>query len=131
LVMMDLERVWTPPPQSWEQVEKAVQPERTQSMGQACVLQVLEAEGVGQVTPPLAAEVTTERVLVWEPVPQDLVHAPYLDQPETLQSMGQAYVLQVVVELKPGQPTPPRVAAVRSERVLVLEPVPQDLVQAL
>jgi hypothetical protein len=52
LVMMDLERVWTPPPQSWEQVEKAVQPERTQSMGQACVLQVLEAEGVGQATPP-------------------------------------------------------------------------------
>jgi hypothetical protein len=65
-----------------------------------------------------------------EPVPQDLVQAPYLDQPETLQSMGQAYVLQVVVELKPGQPTPPLAVAVTTERVLVLEPVPQDLVQA-
>jgi hypothetical protein len=46
-----------------------------------------------------------------------------------LQSIGQAKVLQVVDEVKVAQATPPRAAAVRMERVLVLEPVPQVLVQ--
>jgi hypothetical protein len=49
---------------------------------------------------------------------------------ETLQSMGHAKVLQVVVAVKVAHEAPPWAGAVMMERVLVLEPVPQDLVQA-
>ena len=71
-----------------------------------------------------------ERVRYLVPVAQVLVHADQEVQPDCLQSMGQPKVLQVVVEVSPTQPRPPKAAGVRTERVLVLEPVPQDLVQA-
>jgi hypothetical protein len=99
-------------------------------MGQENELQVVDEEKVGQATPPWAAAFTTERDLVLEPVPHDLVQAPKADQPETLQSMGQRKVLQVVEEESTGHTTPPRATAVTIDRALVLEPVPQDLVQA-
>jgi len=45
-------------------------------MGQLKVLQVVEAEKVGQPAPPLEVWVTIERDLVLEPVPQVLLQAP-------------------------------------------------------
>jgi hypothetical protein len=72
----------------------------------------------------------TERVRNFVPVPQVAVHALYADQPDCLQSTAQAKVLQVVEEVKVGQPRPPRLVEVTMERVLVFMPVPQDFVQA-
>jgi len=46
-----------------------------------------------------------------------------------LQSTGQAKVLQLLDQLKEEQALPPLAVAVTMERTLVLEPVPQDLVQ--
>jgi hypothetical protein len=77
-------------PQVAEQAPYLDQPETLQSIAQLKVLQVVEEVKVGQATPPFWAAVTTDRVLVLAPVPQVLVQVPYLDQPETLQSMGQA-----------------------------------------
>ena len=108
------------------------QPEILQSMGQPKVLQVAVEESVAQTTPPCCTSVRMERDLVLVPVPQDLVQAPYLDQPEILQSMGHSKMLQVVVDLEVGQAIPPFLVAVRTERDLVLRPeTPQDLVQEL
>merc|ERR1719454_1715947 len=72
----------------------------------------------------------TERVLVLRPVPQDLVQAPYLDQPETLQSMGQAWVLHTRDSLV-GHSSPPCLAAMSTAYVRDWTPVPQDLEQAV
>ena len=47
-----------------------------QSIGQAKVEHVVDELKVGQATPPLAAAVMMERVLVFEPVPQVLEQAP-------------------------------------------------------
>jgi hypothetical protein len=113
-----------------EQLEKADQLETLQSTGQAQVLPAFELPSAGQATPPCWAKVSTERLRDLVPVAQDLEQPPKADQLETLQSIAQAKVLQVVVTLRPGQPTPPWAVAVTTERVLVLEPVPQDLVQA-
>ena len=72
-----------------------------------------------------------ERVFVFVPVvPQDLEQVPYLDQPETLQSMGQAKRLQSESALSEAHAFPPLAAAVIVERVFVFVPVvPQDLEQ--
>ena len=67
-------------------------------MGQDCALQLRECLREAQLAPPWAAELMTERVRSWEPVPQDLVQEDQAPQPDTLQSMGQAKVLQVVVK---------------------------------
>ena len=102
-----------------------------QSTGQAKVLQVVVAVTVAQEAPPKLAAVMMERVLVLEPVPQDLVQAPYLDQEETLQSTGQAKVLQVVVWRSDGQEAPPCWTALMTDLVRYLVPTEQDLVQAV
>jgi hypothetical protein len=52
--------------------------------------------------------VTVERVRFLVPVAQVAEQAVKADQPETLQSMGQAWVLQVVEEVKVGHPMPPK-----------------------
>jgi hypothetical protein len=89
------------------------------------VLQVVDAVKVGHTTPPKATWVVTERDLVLDPVPHVLVQRPYLDQPETLQSIGQAKVLQFLFSAVDGQFTPPYAALVRTERVRRFVPVPQ------
>ena len=69
-----------------------------------------------------------ERVLAQRPPPQFSEHLePSQPQVETLQSTGQAKVLQVVVEERAGQAEPPCCWATVTMRVLVLWPVPQDL----
>jgi hypothetical protein len=60
--------------------------------------------------PPFLAATTTERVLVLEPVPQDLVHRVKADQAETLQSTGQAWRLHTRSSLS-GHALPPCLAA--------------------
>jgi hypothetical protein len=78
-----------------------------QSTGQAKVLQLLDQLKEEQALPPLAVAVTMERTLVLEPVPQDLVQVPNLDHPDTTQSTGQAWVLQVWTSDNTGQSLPP------------------------
>ena len=73
----------------------------------------------------------TDRLFVLDPVPQVFVHAPYGDQLDTLQSFGQAKVLQPEgKESWAEQIKPPCEAMLTTERVLVLDPVPHDFVQA-
>ena len=84
-----------------------------------------------QERPPWAAEVTTERLRVCTPPPQFSEQVPQAVQPETLQSIGQANELQVREVDKEGQAVPPYFEEVTTLRVLVFEPVPQVLVQAL
>ena len=64
----------------------------------------------GQPRPPFLVAVMIERDLVLRPSPQDLMQELYLDQPETLQSMGQAWVSQVRSFMS-GQAPPPCLAA--------------------
>lgn len=68
-------------------------------MGQANELQVLVAERTGHATPPYLAEVTTERAQLEVPEPQVFEQLDHADQAVTLQSMGQAKVLQVLYSL--------------------------------
>ena len=72
---MERVRCLVPEPQVAEQAVKAVQLETRQSIGQAKEWQFSELEREGQVTPPCLTSVTMERDLVFEPVPQVLVHA--------------------------------------------------------
>ena len=103
----DLVRFLVPVPQDLVQELKADQLGSLQSMAQAKVLQEVVDLRVGQERPPWRGALTTERDLVLRPVPQDLVQELYLDQPEILQSMAQAKVLQVVVWALVPQATPP------------------------
>jgi hypothetical protein len=91
---MDLVRAWTPPPQSSEQDDQADQLESLQSIGQAKVLQVAEALRELQPAPPWRSWVRIDLVWVLLPPPQVLVHMVQLDQSLSLQSTGQAKVMQ-------------------------------------
>jgi hypothetical protein len=71
------------------------------------VLQSRRDQGVGQTAPPCWGWLTTERVLDWMPPPHFSVQVFQADHMETLQSMGHAKVLQVVVALRVAQRTPP------------------------
>jgi hypothetical protein len=57
------------------------------------LLQSVEELRLGQAAPPFFGEVTTERVRVFLPVPQDLVHSDHEFQAETSQSVGHELVL--------------------------------------
>jgi hypothetical protein len=70
-----------------------------------------------------------ERVLDWVPVPQDWEQLEKVDQAESLQAMGQNWVLHWAVSVRPGQALPPWAAARVTVRVRCLEPVPQVLEQ--
>jgi hypothetical protein len=76
-------------------------------MGQGKLLQVLYSLSIGQVTPPWARAVRMERPRRLVPVPQVAVHAVNAVQVDTRQSMGQAKVWQVFMNLVTGQVTPP------------------------
>jgi len=99
-------------------------------MGQANVLQALVAERASHATPPAAAATTMERVRVVVPEAQVLVQLVQAVQEESLQSTGHAKVLQEEVTEGTGQPAPSLEFTVITERDLVLEPLPQDLVHA-
>ena len=119
-----------PVPQVLEQDEYFVHMKTLQSTGQAKVLQVVVWRSDGQAAPPCWTALMTDLVRNLVPVPQVLEQAPKADQPESLQSMGQAKVLQLGCSRRWGQATPPKAVEVMTERVLVLVPVPQVLVQA-
>ena len=72
-----------------------------------------------------------ERVRNLVPLPQVAEQAVKEVQPVTLQSMGQAKVLQVREFDRVGQVRPPCLTSVTMERALVLPPVPQVLVHLL
>merc|ERR1712100_351866 len=103
---MERTRFMVPEPQVAEHAVKAVQLETLQSIGQAKEWQFSELDRIGHGTPPCLTSVTTERDLVFDPVPQVLVHALYLVHDEVLQSMGQGKLLQVLYSLSIGQVTP-------------------------
>ena len=128
--MTERVRSWEPVPQDLVQEDQAVQPETLQSMGQDCALQLRECLRPTQPMPPKAAELMTERVRSWTPVPQDLVQEDQVDQPETLQSTGQLWVLQTR-SISDGHSSPPWAAAVFTLKTRVWTPVPQDLEQEL
>jgi hypothetical protein len=71
--MMERDLVFDPLPQVLVQSPYADQLETWQLTGQPKVLQVVEEERAGHATPPFAATVSTERDLVFLPVPQDWV----------------------------------------------------------
>ena len=71
-----------------------------------------------------------ERVRYCVPEPQVLVQAVNLDQPEILQSRGQAKVLQLWKCLLKGHFAPPNAFVTTMERVRYWEPVRQLLEQA-
>jgi hypothetical protein len=100
-------------------------------MGQAKVLQVLYSLSMGQVTPPWRLVLRTERLRFLVPVAQVLVQALKAVHMVTLQSMGQAKVLQVLMDLKMGQARPRKAAATTVERVRFLVPVAQVAEQAV
>jgi hypothetical protein len=107
--VMERDLVLEPVPHDLVQAPKEDQPETLQLRGQLNVLQTVDDERIGHATPPLATPTTMVRVLVFLPVPQDLVQAPYVDQAETLQSTGQAWVLQTRSS-EVGQASPPCLA---------------------
>jgi len=130
-VITERDLVFEPVAQDLVQAVYSDQPETLQSMGQAKVLQVAVAWGVLQATPPFSADVITERSLDLRPEPQDLSQAPYLDQPESLQSMGQANLAQARNSALCLQSMPPLAAAKRMERVRCWLPVPHEAEQAV
>jgi hypothetical protein len=104
---MLLVRPLEPVPQDSVHAEKADQAETIQSMGQAWMLQRCSSEVWAQTTPPLIAEVVTERVRVWEPEPQEREHADQLVKPDTTQSTGQVWALQTRCSSRVGHVSPP------------------------
>jgi hypothetical protein len=131
LVMTERTLVLRPElPQVLVHPAKPVQAETLQSMGQAWRLQVRVWRSEVQEAPPWATLVTTDLVRNMVPVPQDLVQLLKVDQLESLQSMGQANLLQATVWTTVGHATPPWAAWLITERVRVVVPaVPQVLVQ--
>jgi hypothetical protein len=121
----------TPPPHFSVQVERPDQLVTLQSMGQAKVLQSRVLPRVGQATPPWAGWLITERDLDLRPVPQVLVQDRKGVHLETLQSMGQAWRLQVRVWRSEVQEAPPWATLLMTDLVRNMVPVPQVLVQLL
>jgi hypothetical protein len=104
-------------------------PDMVQSTGHWKVLQVLTALLAEQLVPPYPAGTTTLLVLVLEPVPQVLLQELNRDQAESTQLTGQVKLLHEAEEVKVEQVLPPAFVATITLRVLVLEPVPQVLLQ--
>jgi hypothetical protein len=131
LVTTDLERNIVPVAQDWEHVLKADQVDCLQSTGQAWRLQVRVWRSAVHAAPPWATNVTTDLVRNIVPVPHDLEQLLKVDQPESLQSMGHANLLQEVMAERVGQSLPPCSWSVEMVRVLVEVPsVPQVAEQA-
>jgi hypothetical protein len=89
-------------------------------MGQAWRLQVRVWRSEVQEAPPWATLVTTDLERYMVPVPQDLEQLLKPDQLESLQSMGQANLLQVVMAERVGQSLPPYFWSTLTVRVRVV-----------
>jgi hypothetical protein len=89
-VTTDRVRDWEPVAQETEHADQLEYMLILQSIGQAKVLQAASAERAAHTAPPCWAAVMTDLDFVLDPLPQVLEQAPYLDQPESLQSIGQA-----------------------------------------
>jgi hypothetical protein len=129
MVTMERVRDWEPEAQETEQVLHADQKDILQSTGHSKLLQVASLERAPQGKPPWATLTMMDLVLVFEPLLQDLEQAPKPDHLERTQLTGQPKVLQEADLLSSGHTTPPCCTSTITERVVVLEPVPQDLVQ--
>jgi hypothetical protein len=127
-------RVWVPVPQVLEHVDHSVNADTMQSTAQLAVLQSWDLVCAGHAAPPPPFEeegsVTMLRVLVCLPEPQVLVQAAQADQPDTLQSTGQAAVLQLRLWSRDRQSTPPKAGLTSTLRRRAWVPEAQDLEQA-
>ena len=93
------------------------------------VARIRQQQRAGHAPPPWMTAFTTERVLVLGPVPQYFVQVPYAVQPDTLQSIGQVNMLQLVDNKSTGHTTPLWFTSVMSDLDVVLDPVPHNFVQ--
>jgi len=129
-VMMERERfLVAPSPQLLEQEENLVQPDILQSTGHETALQLALLMRLGHLRPPIRAAVTIDLVEVLRPPLHVLEHAPKRDQLDILQSMGQAKVLQVFIDVSIPHSLPPR-GATTIDLVLFLVPLAQVAEQA-
>jgi hypothetical protein len=121
-------RVWVPPPHIAEQVDQSLQALTAQltGVGHAWVLQGWLSLRAGQARPPPDGWVTTVRVWVWVPPPQDSLQVDQSLQALTAQSTltTQAWVLQSWLSLRAGQARPPFDAGVTTVRVRCWVPPP-------
>ena len=117
-------------PQVLEHVAQADQADTTQSMGQVWVLHCRTSDKCLHTAPLCAAAVTVLLEREWVPEPQEWVHADQALNAVTTQSMGQNTSLQVRLDSRAGQATPPCWAAVATVRARDWVPLPQVLVQA-
>jgi hypothetical protein len=129
-VTTERRRVLRPPPQEMVHALKALQPETSQSTGQALLLQSTTFLRAWQRLPPKAAGTMIERVEALEPPPQVLVQLLNAVQPECWQWMGQCCVPQSRSSYWPGHLRPPYLGAMLIERLRNCAPVPQVLEQA-
>ena len=79
--------------------------------------------------PPCAGAVPTVRVRDMRPPPQVALQAEVLPHADSWQSMGHGWVLQLRLEVAPGQEAPPWAGALTTERVLDWTPPPHFSVQ--
>merc|ERR1719446_1315374 len=100
-------------------------------MGQGWVLQFCSAVWTPQLRPPAPGATRICLARVWMPPPHFSEQLDHPDQPESLQSMGQAKVLQVCTCLLMGQVLPPWAFQATTERVRDLVPVAQVAEHAL
>lgn len=104
---MERLRVCLPPLQDLVHELQEPQPLSWQSIGQWSVLHCWCDFRAGQPTPPCWAEWVIRRVRSWIPVPQLREQALQAPQPDTWQSVGQAWELQCWVCLRSPQAWPP------------------------
>jgi len=121
--MMTRDWVREPPLQAAEQSVQADQEDRTQSMGQACVLQTWEAMGLAEATSATqSASLPSEHVTarVWTPPPHETEQA---DQAPACQ-LGHTCVLHDWERLSTSHCLPPNWGCVAMVRVEVCLPPP-------
>jgi hypothetical protein len=89
-VTTERQREWTPPPHTSSHVDQVPKPDRAQSTGQACSLQVRTSVSFSHRAPPWAAAVATDAVLVWVPEAQLAEQVDHAVNAVRAQSTGQA-----------------------------------------
>ena len=106
-------------------IAQALHPVTAQSVGHAVVAQVATSVVPEHAWPPPEAAAWTERVRCRDPAPHVAEHAPQTCQEPTEQSTGQVNVEQLCVAVRIGHCAPPSLAAINTERAMLLRPVPQ------
>lgn len=108
--------VCTPEPHDFEHEPNEPHVPRTQSTGQACILQLCVFVKLGQDTPPLDTLVVMLRDCVCTPDPQVSEHPPNALQLLTMQSTGHDCVAHDCVFVSDVHTAPPFAAAVTTVR---------------